>query len=271
MAAPSDPLTPAPGPANPQPLPKINPASEEAELREYLGPAYDHERLVDWEAQLEREAERVGDEQTLYRTSEAYLYNLTAFAMTRTKAPYLRDLVELVPAPARLLDYGCGIGSDGLMLAEHGYAVEFADFDNPSTRYLRHRLERRRIDATVHDVDRDTLPAGFDAVFAFDVIEHVDDPFAVLGRLEQLAELVVVNFLAAEPGETRLHHELPVDALLAHARARGLRRYRVYHGRSHLVAYAPRATGARARVAAGAALAAGRLRARSAPAGPSRS
>ncbi|MEA2300427.1 MAG: hypothetical protein QOE44_962, partial [Solirubrobacteraceae bacterium] len=71
----------------------IDPVREEAELREYLGAAYDHARLVDWEAQLESELDRVGDEQALYRTSEAYLYNLTAFAMTRTKEPYLDDLV----------------------------------------------------------------------------------------------------------------------------------------------------------------------------------
>jgi SAM-dependent methyltransferase len=253
---PSAPRRPVPGP----PLPSIDPEREEAELREYLGPAYDRSRLEDWQGQLEREAERLGDEQALYRTSEAYLYNLTAFAMTRTKEPYLRDLAALAPAPARVLDYGCGIGSDGLVLAGLGYDVAFADFENPSVRYLRWRLRRRGLAAAVHDLDRRPPPPGFDVVFAFDVLEHVDDPFGLLARLEELAELVVVNFLAPEPGETRLHRELPIAALLDHARARGLRRYRRYHGRSHLVAYAPGRTGPRARAAAGAALAAGRLR-----------
>ncbi|MGI8803544.1 MAG: class I SAM-dependent methyltransferase [Solirubrobacteraceae bacterium] len=249
MADSRDPLSrPAGAATDPGPLPKIDPEREEAELRRYLGGAYDHSRLIDWEGQLEREAERLGDEQLLYHESEAYLYNLTAFAMTRTKEPYLRDLAALVPAPARVLDYGCGIGSDGLALAGAGYAVEFADFANPSVRYLRWRLERRGVSARIHDLDREAPPAGFDAAFAFDVIEHVDDPFALLARLESLAALVVVNFLDPEPGETRLHHALPVADLLAHARDRGLRRYRRYHGRSHLVAYsaAPR-SGARMR------------------------
>jgi SAM-dependent methyltransferase len=263
VADPSVPVPPLPPPgSDPTPLPKIDPEREEDELRRYLGAAYDHRRLIDWEGQLERELERLGDEQVLYRSSEAYLYNLTAFAMTRTKEPYLRDLAELVPPPARVLDYGCGIGSDGLALAGAGYRVEFADFANPSVRYLRWRLERRGLAAPVHDLDRRPPGGGFDAAFAFDVIEHVEDPFALLARLESRAALVVVNFLEPEPGETGLHHALPIDALLAHARARGLRRYRRYHGRSHLVAYAPGRSGARARVAAGAALAAGRLRAR---------
>jgi SAM-dependent methyltransferase len=220
---------------------------EERELREYLGAAYQHERLLVYAHQLEREFARCGDEAAFYRSSEAYLYDLTAFAMTATKDPYLRDLTRLCPAPSRVLDYGCGIGSDGLRLLEAGYDVAFADFDNPSTRYLAWRLERRGLSARVYDLDRDEIPAGYDAAFAFDVAEHVEDPFALLGALEARAGLVVVNLLEPAPGESALHRELPVDELLVHVRAQRLRRYRRYHGRSHLVAYRPGP--ARARVA----------------------
>src|SRR5437588_2879003 len=121
----------------------IDPEREEAELRAYLGGAFDRRRLADYERQLEEEARRIGDEQLLYRSSQAYLYNLTAFAMTRTKEPYLRVLRSLTRPPASVLDYGCGIGSDGLVLLEAGYRVSFADFDNPSTHYLRWRLGQR--------------------------------------------------------------------------------------------------------------------------------
>ena len=94
----------------------VDPEREMAELKAYLGPAYDHSRLEHYEHQLEQELERVGDESLLYRTSEAYLYNLTAFAMTQTKAPYLQEVARAVPVGSRVLDYGCGIGSDGLAL-----------------------------------------------------------------------------------------------------------------------------------------------------------
>lgn len=219
---------------------RIDAEREQSELRSYLGAAYDHARLIDYQRQVEDELERLGDEQRFYRESQGYLYDLTAFAMTATKLPYLEVLVAAVPPPASVLDYGCGIGSDGLLLAEHGYSVQFADFDNPSTRYLRWRLERRGLDATIHDLDRGRPPGHFDAVFCFDVIEHADDPFALLAELEALGDLVVVNFLDPQPGETRLHRTLPVDALLAHAAGRRLRRYSRHHGRSHLVAYSPR-------------------------------
>ena len=44
--------------------------------------------------------ERLADEAAFYRTSEGYLYNLTAFAMSGTKLPYLQTLIGLVPPPA---------------------------------------------------------------------------------------------------------------------------------------------------------------------------
>jgi SAM-dependent methyltransferase len=220
--------------------PAVDPERELEELRRYLGERFD-ERLLRGHAQAVEEELRAvgGDEARLYRTSEAYLYDLTVFAMSRTKEPYLRVLARLRPPPARILDYGCGIGSDGLALLEAGYEVAFADFDNPSTRYLRWRLRERGHDAQVYDLDASPPPAGFDAAICFDVIEHVEDPFGLLGELERRAAVVVVNVLEPAPFDPSLHYELPVRALVAHAAARGLLHHGVYHDRSHLVAYRP--------------------------------
>lgn len=235
----------------------IDPRREEAELREYLGPDFSLERLQQYERTLADEFASCGDEQRFYRTSRGYLYNLTVFAMSETKLPYLEQLTELVPPGSRVLDYGCGIGSDGLALIESGYRVEFADFANPSTEYLRWRLEHRGLDAPVHDLDHE-VPGGFDAAFAFDVIEHVEDPFAFLGEMERRAGVVMVNLLEPEQDDQAIHHELPIGSILRHAARRGLLRYRVLHRRSHLVAYR---TAGGASVAGYARLASGRLRA----------
>ena len=255
-------LAPRPSCSLPVPSPAIpfDAEREAAELREYLGAAYDHARLERYEQQLEAELEQLGDEQALYRSSQAYLYNLTAFAMTGTKLPYLGDLTQLVSPGARVLDYGCGIGSDGLLLLEMGYRVEFADFDNPSTRYLRWRLERRGLEAAVHDLDSGAPPAGFDLAFAFDVIEHAPDPLDLLAAMEASAGIVLVNLLEPSAGETALHHELPIRALLLRARERGLVRYRRHHGRSHLVAYGGRPAAGIERIRSELALRAGLLR-----------
>ncbi|MGH9247373.1 MAG: glycosyltransferase [Acidimicrobiales bacterium] len=206
------------------------------ELREYLGDRFDDQKLWHHRHEVESEEQSAPDERTFYRTSEAYLYDLTAFGMWPTKIPYRADLQRVVPPPARLLDYGCGIGTDGLRLLERGYDVAFADFDNPSTRYLRWRLARRDLHPPVYDIEGE-VPSDFDAVYAFDVLEHVDDPRGFLDRLERLAPLVVVNLVGPDPGDTHLHKPLDIGELLAYMERRGLVHYRRYHGRVHLVAY----------------------------------
>jgi len=244
----------------PGPVPlQFDPAREEADLRAYLGHAYERSRLERYEELLEEEVAVIGDEGELYRTSQAYLYNLTAFAMTGTKLPYLDALTGQLSPGSRVLDYGCGIGSDGLVLLEAGYRVEFADFDNPSTAYLRWRLEQRSLEAPVHDLD-DEVPGGFDAAYAFDVIEHVPDPWGLLREMEDRAALVMVNLLEYEPHEQELHYELPIREMLRHAARRRLELYRVLYGSSHLVLYGPESVGGARRLQNLARLAAGRLR-----------
>jgi SAM-dependent methyltransferase len=220
-----------------RPLPASDPACELDELRAYLGDAFDEALLRGHEQALEHELERVGDEGLLYRTSRMYLYDLTVFAMSQTKAPYLALLACRIPPPARVLDLGCGIGSDGPALLEAGYDVTFADFANPSTDYLRWRLAYRGLAAPLHDLDAGTLGGGFDLAYAFDVIEHVRDPHAFLDDLEARSRNVLVNFLEPVPGETALHHRLPVGDLLRRCASRRLRAHRRLHGRSHLVLY----------------------------------
>ena len=212
------------------------------ELREYLGPSFDEERLYGHRHLVDAEEEAAGDDATFYKTSEAYLYDLTAFSAWATKVPYRAALRRFVPPGSSLLDYGCGIGNDGLRFIDEGYRVSFADFDNPSTRYLRWRLARRGIDAAVFDVERH-VPGGFDGAYSFDVIEHVDDPWGFLAALEQRASIVAVNLLEDDPDDTHLHKPLPIPAMLDHAAARGLLFYRRYYGRSHLMIYRSRGRG----------------------------
>ncbi|HVV75176.1 MAG TPA: glycosyltransferase [Mycobacteriales bacterium] len=209
---------------------------ELAELKEYLGADYDPELLRGhWQA-VEAEEARAADEATFYRTSTAYLYDLTVFAMSGTKRPYRDEIMRRIGPGSRLLDYGCGIGSDGLRFREAGYAVDFVDFDNPSTRYLKHRLDRRGIEANVYDVERDK-PAGYELAYCFDVIEHIDDPFGFLAQIEATADLVAINFLEPLAVDVHVHKPLPVKALLRHATRHGLVHYSVHHGRSHFVIY----------------------------------
>jgi GT2 family glycosyltransferase len=206
------------------------------ELKLYLGPVYDQASLERHQQLVDSEEEAAPDEATFYRTSQFYLYDLTVFALSGTKSPYRNALRRHLAAGARLLDYGCGIGSDGLRFMADGYDVSFADFDNPSTRYLRWRLDRRGSSASIYDIDQE-VPGGFDAVFSFDVIEHVEDPFDFLSQLESRARLVAVNLLEPDPSDTHLHKPLPIKEIVRRARRHRVLHNRLYHGRSHLLIY----------------------------------
>ena len=169
----------------------------------------------------------------------AYLYDLTAFGMWDTKVPYFEDLRDFLRPASRVLDYGCGIGTDGLRLIAEGHHVGFADFANPSTKYLQWRLDQRDLHppvAEIFNID-EHVPGGFDLAYSFDVIEHVEDPPGFMGELESRADIVAVNLLEPDPHDVHLHKPLPIPALLDRAERQGILRYRKYHGRSHLVIY----------------------------------
>ncbi len=207
------------------------------ELQAYLGEDFEPGHLEHHVHEVARELEAAPDEATFYRTSKAYLYDLTIFGLSGTKAPYRRLIRELVAPGSRLLDYGCGIGADGLRLRAEGYRVDFADFDNPSTAFLRWRLARRRHRrARVYDLDRE-LPTGYDLTYCFDVIEHVEDPPAFLDQLAATAAVVVVNLLEDLPDDPHPHHALDIEGLVMQARHRGLLHRSLHHGRSHLIAF----------------------------------
>ena len=210
---------------------------DKEELIEYLGPEYDENMLRRHEALIEEEFDAAPSEEEFYRTSKMYLYDLTIFAMSGTKRPYRQALKGLVKPGARLLDWGCGIGADGLRFTDDGYKVAFADFDNPSTAFLRWRLKKRNLEADVYDIASDDIPGGFDAAYSFDVIEHVDDPIAFLEELEKRARIVMVNLLEPDPNDIHLHKPLPIKELIARAESKGLVYYRNFYGRSHLIAY----------------------------------
>ena len=73
-------------------------AGEIAELKEYLGADYDNSKLIFHKQAVDDEAAGGTDEVDFYRTSNAYLYDLAVFAMSRTKEPYRQELARFCEA-----------------------------------------------------------------------------------------------------------------------------------------------------------------------------
>ncbi len=90
------------------------------------------------------------------------------------------------PPPARLLDVGCAAGFAMTALRERGYDVRGVELSRPMAELARRRLGDS---AAVHcGVLEESLFGGakFDVITMFDVVEHVEDPVALLATARRM-------------------------------------------------------------------------------------
>lgn len=97
----------------------------------------------------------------------------------------LRDAVGPL-AGVRLLDLGAGMGGFAVAAALAGAAVTACEYNPAYCRIIELRAERHGLRLPVFNAAGEGLPfpdARFDAVTAWDVLEHVQDPRAVLREI----------------------------------------------------------------------------------------
>lgn len=182
------------------------------ELKDYIeeqGGEFDHSKMGGFDALVEQERATFEDDISFYKHGLSYLYHLTAFDLDQWKRPYFWAIKEQVP-PCDVLDYGCGIGADGLRLERQGFTPSFADFDSECTKYLKWRLEQRGKDWSVYDIETDEIPRH-SLVVSLDVVEHIptDEQWDFVLRLAELGQRVAFN---VPHGDTRstLHYRVDV-------------------------------------------------------------
>jgi 2-polyprenyl-3-methyl-5-hydroxy-6-metoxy-1,4-benzoquinol methylase len=126
-----------------------------------------------------------------YARTGLYLWELISWHGSEAYVPYLRRLENLMARfpPAghpQALDYGSGVGTTALRLAEQGYRVTLADVPGKTLEFACARLRRAGLDFDVLEIREDVPQLGrniWDLVVSFDVLEHVVDPAAAARRL----------------------------------------------------------------------------------------
>lgn len=190
-----------------------------AELAEFLGsdfqPYFDssHALAREWD-----DTNPVTEEETrdFFRASTSYLYNLVVWEASGNRPDYLsaaRQVLHRV-RPCRIVDYGCGIGSDTLALLGCGFAVTPCDFRSPSTAFLRWRAARSGTSVD-HVVEPQELSGSHDVVWIIDTLDHIADIDKQLGPVLAGARLVICENMSSRRahGRQRFHHRRPSGQL----------------------------------------------------------
>lgn len=120
-----------------------------------------------------------------YKSTPYYIYNSFIFHKSGDRISKIDSLIEIIKKYNlnSILDYGCGIGLDGLEMISLGLDVHFTDYDSPSMKFLKYKLKKngnKKLIKQVHNVEKIfDNPPKVDVIWSIDVLEHMLDPMKI--------------------------------------------------------------------------------------------
>lgn len=125
--------------------------------------------------------------EAFFRSTPYYVYNLVIWHESGHRPAYIANALPVLRQLGAqvICDFGCGVGSDGLRFLSEGYQVIFCEFENPASRFLRWRLQQRRLDGIWTEPATLLQERPFDTLWAMDVFDHVPDLHALIPVLER--------------------------------------------------------------------------------------
>ena len=155
-------------------------------LPEIAAVYWEQKRSSDVEAQRQAAQGRSASEVNRYYEQTAqYLYELSYWEATRDKQKWFEVLRQACRKFKRLnvLDFGGGVGGLTLALRRGGIACDHLDVPGNTLSYARWRFDREGSPARTWKATEPSPRENYDAVFAWDVFEHLYDLESTLDRI----------------------------------------------------------------------------------------
>jgi 2-polyprenyl-3-methyl-5-hydroxy-6-metoxy-1,4-benzoquinol methylase len=138
-----------------------------------------------WERENPRTEQEIAH---YYDTLELYIPELSSWHAMEKNIDFIK-IVEFLQFAVKenltqYLDFGAGIGSNGLLFSRNDFNVTLADISGAMINYAKWRLKRHGAPARFIDLKIQGLPFEyFDCATAIEVLEHAVDPVALMKKI----------------------------------------------------------------------------------------
>ena len=150
---------------------------------------WEQKRTSDVQAQLQAARGQSDSEvNRYYAETPQYLYELSYWEATKDKQKWFEVLRQVCRRSNRrqVLDFGGGVGGLTLALRRGGISCDHLDVPGNTLSYAAWRFEQERFPVQTLKADEPFPREGYDAVFAWDVFEHLYDLEKTLRQIREL-------------------------------------------------------------------------------------
>jgi len=144
-----------------------------------------------WSSRTELAAARLdlADVERYYRQEEhpiftgMYWHSLKPNTWALVSVAALHAAQRFAAGP-KVLDFGHGVGSTGLLFARHGFDITMLDISDPMHRFAEWRFARRGLNGRFLLGTNGLRPGeNFDVIVSLDVMEHLNDPLSAIRQM----------------------------------------------------------------------------------------
>jgi len=156
----------------------------------------------EWNQKSPPTAEEITD---FYRQTENYIFDLAGWHREPTRKKLAETAIKICKQnkTQKILDFGCGIGQDGISFSEAGFDVALADLPGKTFDFAKWRIEKGSL--SIKTINVDELDEMYDAILCFDVLEHLWEPEKTLRYLHDHLSDEGIMLITASFGHDEIH------------------------------------------------------------------